>query len=317
MKKIAVLGIALIVSGISFAQENPFLKPFSWNHPAEKIEFVYKRVEGHEIKANVFLPETKGLHPVLIYFHGGGFIFGNRDKGLHEGLRDKLLESGYAVISADYRLVPETKLDQIMSDVLDMLDWVRKNGLEQFNINTNQIAVAGGSAGGYLALASGFKKETAPNAIIDISAPTGFASEDIEMGDLSVLKQAGPYDIVKDSIVSYGDYDTRMQLCRFLIKNNLAVCLTFGFDPAKEPGKLKKYTLTDNIKADYPPTLILHAKNDRAVGFKQVEDFYKFMKETNVKTELYVVENGHSNELLRLNTQAIDKIIEFLKQELR
>lgn len=317
MKKIIVLGIALIVSGISFAQENPFLKPFSWNHPAERIEFVYKRVEGHEIKANVFLPETKGLHPVLIYFHGGGFIFGNRDKGLHEGLRDKLLESGYAVISADYRLVPETKLDQIMSDVLDMIDWVRKNGLEQFNINANQIAVAGGSAGGYLALASGFKKETAPNAIIDISAPTGFASEDIEMGDLSVLKQAGPYDIVKDSIVSYGDYDTRMQLCRFLIKNNLAVYLTFGFDPNKEPEKLKKYTLVDNIKADYPPTLILHAKNDRAVGFKQVEDFYKFMKETNVKTELYVVENGHSNELLRQNPQAIDKIIEFLKQELR
>ena len=88
-------------------------------------------------------------------------------------LKERLLESGYAVISADYRLIPETKLDGILTDVSDIINWVRKNGLEKFNINTNKIAVAGGSAGGYLALTSGFKKRTAPNAIIDISAPTG------------------------------------------------------------------------------------------------------------------------------------------------
>lgn len=289
----------------------------SQNDTLRKQVFTYKIVDGHEIKANIFLPKADGLHPVLIYFHGGGFVFGNRDQGLNEMLKDRLLESGYAVISADYRLVPETKLDQILTDVSDIISWIRENGLEKFNINTNQIAVAGGSAGGYLALTSGFKKKTAPNAIIDISAPTGFSTGKIEMGDLSVLNQPGPYDIVKDSIVSYGDYDLRMQLCFFLIRENLANYLSFGFDPAKEPDKLKKYTLVDNIKSDYPPTLILHAKNDRAVGFKQVEDFYNFLKEKNVKAELYVVENGHSNELLMQNTQAIDKIIEFLNNEIR
>lgn len=303
MIKNLLLGLLLIAYFEAFTQE--------------KIEFVYKVVDGHEIKANIFQPKTDGLHPVLIYFHGGGFIFGNRDQGLNEMLKDRLLESGYAVISADYRLVPETKLDQILTDVSDIINWIRKNGLEKFNINTNQIAVAGGSAGGYLALASGFKKKTAPNAIIDISAPTGFSTGKIEMGDLSILNQPGPYGIVKDSIVTYGDYDLRMKLCFFLIRKNLANYLSFGFDPAKEPKKLKKYTLVDNIKPDYPPTLILHAKNDRAVGFNQVEDFYNFLMEKNVKAELYVVENGHSNELLKQNTQAIDKIIEFLNNEIR
>jgi len=283
---------------------------------SNKIEFVYKIIDNHEIKANIFLPSNKDLHPVLIYFHGGGFIFGNRDQGLNEVLKERLLESGYAVISADYRLIPETKLDGILTDVSDIINWVRKNGLEKFNINTNKIAVAGGSAGGYLALTSGFKKRTAPNAIIDISAPTGFSVGEIEMGDLSILNQPGPYDIIKDSIVSYGDYDSRMKLCFFLIRNNLANYLSFGFDPAKEPEKLKKYTLVDNIKSDYPPTLILHAKNDRAVGFKQVEDFYNFLMEKNVKAELYVVENGHSSELLKQNPQAIEKMITFLNEQM-
>ncbi len=312
-----VIGLLLFFSLQSFSQENPFLKSFSWNHPSEKIEFVYKTVEGHEIKANIFLPKSKGLHPVLIYFHGGGFIFGNRDSGLNERLKNKLLDSGYAAISADYRLVPETKLDQIMTDALDIVNWVRENGLEKFNINTNQIAVAGGSAGGYLALTTGFNKKSAPNAIIDISAPTGFSSKVIEVGDLSILKQPGPYEIVKDSIVSYGDYDTRMKLWRFLTRNNLGIYQTFGFDPGKEPEKLKKYTLVDNIKPDYPPTLIVHSKNDPAVSLKQVEDFYNLLKGMNIKTELYIVENGHSNELLRQNNKAIDKIIEFLNNEIR
>lgn len=308
MKIQILLSVLIIIGSLQACSQNDTLK---------KQVFTYKIVDGHEIKANIFLPKADGLHPVLIYFHGGGFVFGNRDQGLNEMLKDRLLESGYAVISADYRLVPETKLDQILTDVSDVINWIRENGLEKFNINTNQIAVAGGSAGGYLALTSGFKKITAPNAIIDISAPTGFSTGKIEMGDLSVLNQPGPYDIVKDSIVSYGDYDLRMQLCFFLIRENLANYLSFGFDPAKEPEKLKEYTLVDNIKSDYPPTLILHAKNDRAVGFKQVEDFYNFLKEKNVKAELYVVENGHSNELLMQNTQAIDKIIEFLNNEIR
>jgi len=89
------------------------------------------------------------------------------------------------------------------------------------------------------------------------------------MVDLSVLNQPGPYDIVKDAIVSYGDYDSRMTLWRFLAKNKLGLYEVFGFDPAKEPEKLDKYTLTNNIKSDYPTTLIIHAKNDRLVDLEQ------------------------------------------------
>lgn len=89
MKKIKVLiGVILIFS----------IQTFSQNNTSEKIVFTYKSVKGHDIKANIFLPKSIGLHPVLIYFHGGGFIFGNRDQGLNNEIKEKLLASNYAIV---------------------------------------------------------------------------------------------------------------------------------------------------------------------------------------------------------------------------
>jgi acetyl esterase/lipase len=303
MKKIKVLiGLILISS----------LQTFSQNDSSEKIVFIYKTVEGHEIKANIFLPTTVEKHPVLVYFHGGGFIFGNRDQGLDIVLKEKLLTNNYAVVSADYRLAPETKLDEILKDVSDIIKWIKLNGEQKYNIDTSKIVAAGGSAGGYLALSTGFSQISAPNAIIAISTPTGFSTANIQMGDLSILNQPGPYDIVKDSIVSYGDYDSRMALWRFLARNRLGLYEVFGFDPAKEPEKLERYTLTNNVKSNYPPTLLIQAKNDHLVDLGQVTAFYDFLQKNKVESKLYLVENGHSSELINQNPDAVDEIINFL-----
>lgn len=288
----------------------------SQNKSGEKHEFVYKTVKSHEIKANIFLPASPGLHPVVVYFHGGGFIFGNRDEGLENVLKEKLLANNYAVVSADYRLAPETKLYEILQDVGDVVRWLKLNGSKEYSVDVKRIAAMGGSSGGYLAYATAFNPETAPNAIVGISAPTGFSAANIQMGDLSVLDQPGPYDIVKDQPVSYGDYSSRMDLWRFLAANRLALYEIFGFDPSTEPEKLDKFTLTANVKTNYPPTLIVQAKNDRLVDLEQVTAFYDFLKEKKVKSEIYLVEYGHSSELINQNPDAVDEIIRFLNEQL-
>lgn len=291
------------------------LMSFCQNKPGEKHEFVYKTVKKHEIKANIFLPASKGLHPVVVYFHGGGFIFGNRDQGLETVLKEKLLANNYTVVSADYRLAPETKLAEILQDVGDVVRWLKLNGAKQYSVDVNRIAAMGGSSGGYLAYATAFNPETAPNAIVAISAPTGFSATNIQMGDLSILDQPGPYDIVKDRPVSYGDYSSRMDLWRFLAVNRLALYEIFGFDPSSEPEKLEQFTLTANVKTNYPPTLIVQAKNDRLVDLGQVTAFYDFLKEKKVKSEIYLVEYGHSTELINQNPDAVDEIIRFLNEQ--
>jgi acetyl esterase/lipase len=292
------------------------LQSFVQNASSEKRVFIYKTVNGHELKANIFLPKARGPFPAVVFFHGG-YFFGNRDAGLLSNLRDELIDSGYAVVSADYRLAPETKLKGMLEDVRDINLWLRKNGLREFHIDTNRIANAGCSAGGYLALTSGFDTASAPNAIVAISAPTGFSTGVTPMGDLSVLKRPGPYDVVSDSIISYGDYEGRLTLWKFLAKSRLALYELFGFDPAKEPEKLNAYSLIDNIGSNYPPTLLIHAKNDHLAGIQQANDFHKFLIEKKIKTEVYIVENGHADELIRQNPEAIDKVIAFLNGQFK
>lgn len=289
------------------------LKSCSQMHTDEHKVFIYKSVNGHDIRANIFLPETKELHPVVVFFHGG-FFFGNRDEGLINSLKEALITSGYAVVSADYRLAPETKLKGILEDVSDISIWLKKHGCHEFNIDTNRIVVAGCSAGGYMALTSGFNPVSAPNAIIAISPPTGFSTSVTPMGDLSVLDQPGPYDVVSDSVVSYGDYESRMALWRYLVKNQLALYELFGFDPSAEPEKLDMFSLNTNIKDKYPPTLLIHAKNDHLVDIQQVNDFHRFLIEKHITTELYLVENGHSDDLIYRNPEVIERIIEFLNK---
>jgi acetyl esterase/lipase len=283
----------------------------------KKYVFTYKKVKNHEIKANIFIPNIKQKHPVIVYFHGGGFIFGNRDEGLEDVLRDSLLAHNYAVVSADYRLAPETKLDEILKDVSDVVIYLRKKGVKKFNINPDKIAVAGGSAGGYLALSTGYKVQPPPRAIIAISTPTDFSASNVEKGDEAILKQPGPYDIVSDKIVSYGDYTTRMDLWRFLAKNKLGNSEIFGFDVTKDTTRLKTFMLTKHITSSFPPTLLLHARNDHLVPLSAVEPFEKFLKEKGVESELFLVEEGHNNQLIKNNPEAIEKLILFLDKHLK
>lgn len=274
-----------------------------------KQDFAYKSVNGTDIDATIYLPELDEELPVLIYFHGGGFIFGNRTQGLENILKEKLLENKIAVISADYRLAPETSMEEIIKDAADIVSWVKTNGKEKFNINPNKIAVAGGSAGGYLALTTGFDPEYAPSAIITISAPTGFSTAGIQTGDTTLLK-----DIKKASVISHGDYDTRMDLWRYMGKNGVALYGIFGFDPAKEPHKLEAYTLTNNIKTDYPPTMVIHAKNDRSVKLDEAQSLYNLLQDKKIESELCIVENGHSSELIKQHPEVINKTIDFLNK---
>ena len=299
--KILLTGVIILISLQSFSQ-------------TDKKVFVYKIEQNHEIKANIFLPKTTELHPVVVFFHGG-FIWGNRDQGLNNSLKDKLIESGYAVVSADFRLAPETKLKGMLEDANDICVWLRKNGLTEFKVDTTKIVVIGCSAGGYLALTTGFNPQNA-KAIIAISAATGF-SVHVPPGDLSALNQLGQYGVVSDSSISYGDYDTRMALSRFLVQKGLMFYGLFGFDPSTEPEKLASFSLSNNIKSDYPPTFLIHAKNDHLVNLQQVTDFYKFLTDKQIKTELCIVENGHSNELINQNPDVLDKIVAFLNTTLK
>ena len=107
--------------------------------PAGDIPVRYYRPMGSE--------EGERL-PVLVYFHGGGWVIGDIES--HDVIcRMAANEGRFAVFSVDYRLAPEHKYPAAVEDAFAVVEWA-SYGAAGLAIDKNRIAVAGDSAGGTL-----------------------------------------------------------------------------------------------------------------------------------------------------------------------
>lgn len=84
---------------------------------------------------------------ILLYFHGGAFIYGNKED-LPKTHIDFLLAKGYSILCFDYPLFPHKKIEDIFLDIFDSLDFLFK---ENF-FDNKKIFLFGRSAGGYISL---------------------------------------------------------------------------------------------------------------------------------------------------------------------
>ena len=89
--------------------------------------------------------------PLLVYFHGGGWVIGDLDT--HDGVCRFLAEhSGCRVLSVDYRLAPEHPFPQPLEDAVAAFAWAHENA-DSLGADPERMAVAGDSAGGNISTA--------------------------------------------------------------------------------------------------------------------------------------------------------------------
>ena len=110
---------------------------------------------NHRIPVRLYYASATRTLPVILYFHGGGFVIGGIE-GYDHFFRRLSKLSGYAVMAVAYRLAPDHKFPAAHRDALISLEWLRSMG-KQYQLDIENICVSGDSAGGNLAAYLGFK----------------------------------------------------------------------------------------------------------------------------------------------------------------
>jgi acetyl esterase len=109
-----------------------------------------ERVIG-AVRSRIYWPAGEGPHPILMNFHGGGWVTGSIEG---DDLRCQRLAAGAGciVVSVDYRLAPEHPFPAPLEDCWAACQWVHEHA-DEIGGDPARIAVSGASAGGNLAAA--------------------------------------------------------------------------------------------------------------------------------------------------------------------
>lgn len=105
----------------------------------------------HGQTLDVWAPEQGGKapRPVVVFFHGGGWVKGDRDAYAFAGRA--FARKGFLVVIPDYRKVPDVRFPAFVEDGAEAVRWTREN-IARFGGDPGRIALAGHSAGAHTAV---------------------------------------------------------------------------------------------------------------------------------------------------------------------
>jgi acetyl esterase/lipase len=208
--------------------------------PVSKVDTMGKNifVNGGSIHLRIYTPQdAKEACPVIVYYHGGGFVIANLDvyDASARGLAEQV---GAVVVSVAYRLAPEFKYPTAHKDAFAAYEWVLKNAAF-IKGDAKKVAVAGESAGGNLAA--------------NVSIMARDKGIMIPLHQLLVYPVAGS-DMENESYKKHADAKPlNKKMMQWFVKNYLN-----NMNEAKEP----MINLVNTNLKGLPPTTIICAEID-------------------------------------------------------
>ncbi|MCW4469894.1 alpha/beta hydrolase [Flavobacterium sp. MFBS3-15] len=270
MKNIFCSIIALIAFTASCLAQKDLINLAYGKHPQQTVD--------------LFLPKHySGSTPVVIMIHGGAWMMGGKeytDKRAKD-LRDR----GFVVANIDYRYVSETvHCNDLLEDVDNAVAYVQKEG-RKHGYNTDQVNMAGISAGAHLSLLYGYTTKRKVNSITAICPPTKLDDGDI----IQHLK-----NVKLDHVVE------------------LLADAKFKPDGRQD----EKFTLVSPYyRIMRIPTLLIHGDNDHLVPYEQSSSLYMSLQERNVESRLLTMKGkDHDAGLNDADTEkeAYDNIVDWI-----
>jgi acetyl esterase len=197
------------------------------------------------LRARHYRPAVAEAAPLLLFFHGGGFVLGDIES--HDGLcRMICRDAAIHVLSVDYRLAPEHRAPAAVDDCVAAYRWARGHAAD-LGADPSRIGVGGESAGGNLAalVALRSREEGIPQPalqvllypLLDLSAKTRSRTLFSDGFFLSKLQEERFVDLYLDGTGLAAD-DARVSPLKAADLSGLApaLVLTAGFDPLRDEG---------------------------------------------------------------------------------
>ena len=233
-------------------------------HTAEMPNPVYRLSDiaflgaDRKEKLDLYFPagEARADRAAVVFIHGGGFTGGDKAEYRSSSVSADLCRAGYVVVSCNYVLGPKSKegvWPQNIKDCRDAVRWVRAHAKE-LGVNPDKIAVAGGSAGGYLALMVGLSDDKAGPGGDPAAKHSAKVSAVIDMYGVVNFSKHGKGDVVGASSAEQKAYLPELQ-----------------------------------CDAQDPAVLILHGTADTTVDIAQSDDMAKALRAAKVPYEYIVV----------------------------
>ncbi len=207
---------------------------------------------GLKIPCRLYEPENS-CNGLIIYFHGGGFIFGNIE--LFDGIARRAAKaSGCKVLSVEYRLAPENKFPAAVDDAYEAYLWVRKN-TETLGIDSDKIAIAGDSAGANLTAVTTFRLKDDKIGLPKLQA-LFYPALGPDLFTEALREYGKGYFLTKDSIKWFGklylnkDQDFFHPFFSPILREDLgglpeAIIVTAEHDPLRDQGEMYLSKLYD------------------------------------------------------------------------
>ena len=238
----------------------------------------FATVDGEQLKLDLYLPQSDTPPPLVVWIHGGGWRQGSKKS---PAIRE-ITNHGYALASISYRFTDKAIFPAQIHDCKAAIRWLRAKS-DKFGYNANWIAVAGGSAGGHLALLMGVS-----GGVRELEGSVG-VHPDQSSTVQAVIDYFGPSDFVLRG---------KTQPERAYTEKSGSFALLGGPKNGKPTPKTEAFASPATyVTAADPPLLIFHGDKDDVVLLDQSQHIAKLYAKAGLKAELVVLPGaGHGGK---------------------
>lgn len=262
--------------------------------------FTTTRYEGIELKAT-FHQSYSGLSKgILIYLHGGGLIYGDRDD-LPSIYIDMIKNAGYDLLTLDYLLAPESKLTEIISQLEQSLEWYMQSGFLKLGRPNNRFYLFGRSAGAYLALVLASRNDySCLDGIISFYGYYNLLDPSFLLAsrhylNYPVLEEAQVQHLIRDTVTTREPIHQRFPL--YLYARQSAKWINFLLKKHQKP---ESYSLDSEQLTNLPPLFLVHAINDPDVPSRQSNRMSQL-----VQKSTYLKVDSHKHDFDRTDIESL------------